>query len=102
MDTTVQQIFIRISSPLWQMAVLPIWCYFLRKTISQIHNKLYTIPYAAYTERTFRDTNIDGAQLFLSTTGVTALPLLVDPLVTYYNKDILAAKKLCYPAKNMG
>ncbi len=62
------------------------------ENISQIHNKLYTIPFAAYTERQFRDTNIDGAQMFLSTTGVSALPLLVDPLVVYYNKDILAAK----------
>jgi ABC-type glycerol-3-phosphate transport system substrate-binding protein len=62
------------------------------ESLTQLQNKLYTIPYAAYPERTFRDTNIDGAQVFLSNTGVTALPLLVDPLVVYYNKDILAAK----------
>ncbi|MES2224881.1 MAG: extracellular solute-binding protein [Patescibacteria group bacterium] len=59
---------------------------------SQLGNKLYTIPFTTYNERTFRDSNIDGAQMFLSTTGVTALPILVDPLVVYYNKDLLAAK----------
>ena len=62
------------------------------ENISQIQDKLYTIPYTSYTERQFRDTNIDGAQLFLTTTGIQALPLLIDPLVVYYNKDILASK----------
>ncbi|MDB5255263.1 MAG: protein of unknown function with transrane region [Candidatus Nomurabacteria bacterium] len=63
----------------------------------QLSSKLYTIPFSAYTERTFRDTNIDGAQLFLSATGVGALPLLVDPMVVYYNKDILASKNFLSP-----
>jgi ABC-type glycerol-3-phosphate transport system substrate-binding protein len=64
---------------------------------TQFSSKLYTIPFAAYNERTFRDTNIDGAQIFLSATGVGALPLLVDPLVVYYNKDILASKNFLTP-----
>src|ERR1700761_8609692 len=64
---------------------------------SQFQDKLYTIPYAAYSERTFRDTNIDGAQIFLSSTGVIAQPILVDPLVVYYNKDILAGKNFVTP-----
>lgn len=59
---------------------------------SQLGNKLFTIPYTVYPERQFRDTNIDGAQLFLTGNGITAFPLLVDPLVVYYNKDILASK----------
>jgi ABC-type glycerol-3-phosphate transport system substrate-binding protein len=69
------------------------------ETISQIQDKLYVIPYAAYTEQQFRDTNIDGAQIFLSSTGVSALPLLVDPMVVYYNKDILAGKNFIVPPK---
>lgn len=66
---------------------------------AQVSSKLYTIPYSAYTERQYRDTNIDGAQMFLNTNGVGALPLLVDPLVTYYNKDILASKNFLLPPK---
>lgn len=62
------------------------------ETITQVQDKLYTIPFAAYPERQFLDTNIDGAQIFLTSTGITAFPLLVDPLVVYYNKDILASK----------
>ncbi len=64
---------------------------------SQLSTKLYTIPFSAYTERQFKDTNIDGAQLFLSATGVGALPLLVDPMVVYYNKDILASRNFLVP-----
>ncbi len=66
---------------------------------SQLSSKLYTIPFTAYTERQYRDTNIDGGQLFLSSTGIGALPLLVDPLVVYYNKDILASKNFLVPPK---
>ncbi len=59
---------------------------------SQIGNKLFTIPYTVTPERQFRDTNIDGAQIFLTSKGISAFPLVVDPLVVYYNKDLLAAK----------
>ncbi len=62
-------------------------------------DKLYPIPYSVYTERTYRDTNIDGAQIFLSKNGVLAAPLVVDPLVVYYNKDLLAQAKLILPPK---
>lgn len=65
--------------------------------ISQFSDKLYTTPYAAYSERGFRDTNIDGAQIFLSAEGVQAFPLVVDPLVVYYNKDLLAARNFVVP-----
>lgn len=63
----------------------------------QIRNRLYTIPFDTYTERTYRDTFVDGASLFLTKDGVGALPLLVDPLVLYYNKDILAGKNYVVP-----
>lgn len=67
--------------------------------LSELKDRLYTIPYAAYPERTFRDTNIDGAQLFLSQKGVRALPLVVDPLVVYYNRDLLAKANFIIPPK---
>ena len=70
---------------------------FSSETFSQFKNRLYTIPYAAYSERAYRDTNIDGAQIFLSKDGITALPLAVDPIVTYYNKDLLASANFVIP-----
>lgn len=72
---------------------------FSSELFSQFKDKLYTIPYQAYSERTFRDTAVDGAQLFLTKEGVLGLPLAVDPLVVYYNKDILASQNFVIPPR---
>ena len=53
-------------------------------------NFIFTTPFASYPEKTFRDSFIDGADIFLTADGVTAFPLVVDPMVVYYNKDILS------------
>lgn len=70
---------------------------FSSELFSQIKSKLYIIPYQAYSERLYRDTNIDGAQIFLTKGGVAAIPIVVDPLVVYYNKDLLAAQNFITP-----
>lgn len=62
-------------------------------------NKFYITPFTVYPERLFADTFIDGAGVFLQNTGLLAYPLAVDPLVLYYNKDLLAAGGLLYPPK---
>ena len=54
-------------------------------------DKIVTIPFATYSERLFRDTFIQGAELFLAPDGIYALPFSVDPLVMYYNRDMLEA-----------
>jgi ABC-type glycerol-3-phosphate transport system substrate-binding protein len=64
---------------------------------SQFKDKLAVIPFAVTSERTYRDTYIDGAQLFLQNDGMIGYPLVVDPLVVYYNKDLLAAKNFVVP-----
>lgn len=64
---------------------------------SQFRDKLNTFPYTQYPERAFRDANVEGAEVFLSKDGVVALPLLVDPLVVYYNKDLVAGARLVNP-----
>jgi len=51
--------------------------------------KLSIIPFESIPERTYLDTYIRGAELFLSDTGTYALPLTVDPLVLYYNRQEL-------------
>ncbi len=66
---------------------------------SQFKDKLYPIPYEVYSERAYRDSNVDGAQVFLTEEGVIAVPILVDPLVVFYNKDILAAANYALPPR---
>ncbi|HEY4510623.1 MAG TPA: extracellular solute-binding protein, partial [Candidatus Paceibacterota bacterium] len=60
-------------------------------------NRLHAIPFASLSERSFNDTFIDGANLFLEKTkergetGTIAVPVLVDPIVLYVNKDLLSS-----------
>ncbi len=51
-------------------------------------DKITPIPYTALTERDFKNTYISQAELYLISTGIMALPLTVDPLVMYWNRDL--------------
>ena len=55
--------------------------------ILQNENKLLLIPYTALPQRTFLDTYVPEANLYLRTDGITALPFAIDPLVMYWNRD---------------
>jgi ABC-type glycerol-3-phosphate transport system substrate-binding protein len=58
---------------------------------------IYTIPFASYPEKTYRDTFIDGADIYLAKDGVLGFPVIVDPMVLYYNKDLLANEGIARP-----
>ncbi len=51
---------------------------------------IYKIPFASYQQKTFQDAFIDGATVYLANDGVIAFPIAVDPMVMYYNKDIIS------------
>ncbi len=53
-------------------------------------NKLQPIPYTVFPQRDYLDTFIDGASIFASKDGILGVPLSIDPMVMYYNKNILA------------
>ncbi len=52
--------------------------------------KLAVIPYASISEGDFKTTFVEEGELFLIPTGIYALPLTIDPLVLYYNRDLLS------------
>ncbi len=58
--------------------------------IVKFNKFVYKMPYQSYPEKTFRDSFIDGADIFLDKDGIVGLPVLVDPLVMYYNKNIFS------------
>jgi ABC-type glycerol-3-phosphate transport system substrate-binding protein len=62
-------------------------------------DKLYPIPYASLSRRTFQDTFIREGELYLTQDGTLGLPFYVDPLVLYYNKDMFANAKLAVVPK---
>ena len=59
--------------------------------------KLQPIPYSTFPERTLKDNYIDGAEIFARPDGLYAIPFLVDPVIMYWNRDILAASGLAVP-----
>ncbi len=62
-------------------------------------NKLFVIPYKVYSERAFKDTFIEGSEIFLNEEGVTAVPFMVDPMVMYWNRDLFNTVGLSVPPK---
>lgn len=53
-------------------------------------NKIYQIPFESYSVRRFKDSFIEEGELYLNNTGIVALPFYVDPMVMYWNRDILS------------
>jgi ABC-type glycerol-3-phosphate transport system substrate-binding protein len=68
-------------------------------SIIRHEDKLYPIPFEVYSERTFRDDFITEGEVYLGSEGILGLPLSVDPLVMYYNLDILESKGIAQPPK---
>lgn len=63
-------------------------------------NFIYKIPYDNYPQKTFKDNYIEGAQIYMDQEGIVGFPLYVDPLVLYYNKDILTNAGIINPPTN--
>lgn len=61
--------------------------------------KLQPISFETLSARTFRDTYIDGADIFMLSDGTYGLPFAVDPLVLYWNRDIFSSGGLAQPPK---
>ena len=60
-------------------------------------NKIYTIPYQSFSLNTFKNTFVGAGEVFLTSKGVLAFPLAVDPLMMYYNRSVLDANGIAYP-----
>ncbi|MCC7470013.1 MAG: extracellular solute-binding protein [Bacteroidetes bacterium] len=67
--------------------------------IARYEDKLITIPYTSFSERTFVDTYIRAADVFKVPTGFLGFPIFSDPLVMYYNRDLLEAGGFANPPK---
>lgn len=60
-------------------------------------NKIYTVPYQSFPLASFKNTFIGAGEIFLTSKGILAFPLSVDPLMMYYNRSILDANSIIYP-----
>lgn len=62
-------------------------------------NKLLIIPYKSYSARDFKDRFIEESELLMTSQGLLGLPILVDPLVMYWNRDIFSNNQITQPPK---
>ncbi len=60
-------------------------------------DKIQPFTYEEISEREYKDTYIDEAEMFLSDGGIRGLPFSVDPLVLYWNRDIFAEAGFAKP-----
>lgn len=60
-------------------------------------DKIEPFPYESYPERQFRETFIQGSELYLFPEGVLALPFSADPMVMYWNRGMYASGGVVRP-----
>ncbi|MBU6370853.1 MAG: extracellular solute-binding protein [Patescibacteria group bacterium] len=68
-----------------------------QELIGRYLDKVSLIPFSSLSERTFLDTYIQEADLYIQPGGIFAIPFYVDPLVMYWNKDIFTNAEIAAP-----
>lgn len=63
-------------------------------------DKLTHIPFASLPAQTFQNTFVSSANVFAATDGYVAVPWAADPLVMYYNRDLLESAGIVNPPTN--
>lgn len=61
--------------------------------------KITPIPYAGISREQFESTFVEAADPFLGAGGVLAVPVGVDPLLLYWNKDLLGSAGIAQPPR---
>ena len=67
--------------------------------IKENESFVYKIPYTSYPEKNFKSSYVEGADIYLDGQGVFGFPILSDPLVLYYNNNILSNNSIVNPPK---
>ena len=65
----------------------------------QYRSKIQALPEASFPIRDFRNLYIDGAEIFALRDGIYAYPIAIDPLVMYYNRDLMRTKNIINPPR---
>lgn len=62
--------------------------FFLKQDAAlEFEDKITPIPFSVISERTYKDAFVEEGELFLRSGGVLAMPLTLDPLILYWNRD---------------
>ncbi len=64
-----------------------------------VRTKLIPVSFETLPQRTFKDTYIDGADIFMRNDGIYGVPFAVDPLIMFWNRDIFSSAGLSQAPK---
>tara|TARA_B100000508_G_scaffold140846_1_gene143817 strand:- start:1200 stop:2510 length:1311 start_codon:yes stop_codon:yes gene_type:complete len=64
-----------------------------------MRRRIEPISYEAYPRRDIQNAYIEGAQIFALSDGMYGLPIAVDPMMMYWNRDIYATEGFLAPAR---
>ncbi|MEK7558506.1 MAG: extracellular solute-binding protein, partial [Patescibacteria group bacterium] len=59
--------------------------------ILKYEDKIMPIPYDSISERDFKSTYVEEGELYLSANGILGLPIIVDPMVMYWNRNMFSS-----------
>lgn len=59
--------------------------------------RILEIPFTNLPESLYLGTFVDQASLYMTDTGVLAIPLMIDPMMMYYNRDMLTSSFVVKP-----
>jgi len=72
--------------------------FIMRHDYAQTHaSKIWSIPFETLSQEQFASTFIDGADTFIGSDGVLGVPLTVDPMVLFWNRDSTASAGFAKP-----
>jgi len=70
------------------------------ENLAALRSRIYAFPYDKSTQLVdIRSKYLDGAQIFAMSDGLYGYPIAIDPLVMYWNKDILTNEGYLEPPK---
>lgn len=64
--------------------------------------RFYPISFSSISESDFKNIFVDSANILIDNNSYIALPISVDPLILYYNRDILSTNGYTYPPNTWG
>jgi len=60
-------------------------------------DKVFPIPFDSYPLVSFQNTFVEEGELFILEEGILALPIYIDPLVLYWNRDLFSSAGIALP-----
>ena len=70
---------------------------FPQELIKRYLDKVSLISYTTLPQRTFMDTYVQEAEMYMTPNGIFAIPFYIDPLVMYWNRDLFSGAGVANP-----